>query len=1237
MKPSFKKTLSVILSALILLSSLFAMPISAEENTPKTYQYFAYDYENLTDYESWFATVQNGDMELETTSPINGNASIKTTLYKTGGGDYTGIAVLPNTTKLKSGAQYRVSAKSKVLSGSFNFGRIASIGMTAAGNTVNWSHIGISATTSGNGVPLNLFTAWASTTASSGIKKASGVIKVSETAGLTMLGAIYHANVLDDEGKASILLDDVVVAEIIDTVAATSDETMGTATVANQAGYANFAVNETAIFDATPNNGYYFVGWYDENGALVSESEKYETTVTTDLTLTAKFAKIANLIKVSFVSNGGTEVEEISGGSGVKINMPTQPTKEGFTFAGWYTDKDCTEIFPCKVFPEKDTTLYAKWIIGTYQDFENFTVTSNNPSKGEILNDSNYAYGGNHTFKAAVNKNVGHRVVVAQSADQKLSAYAAPGDKITISFKYKLVSGSVNFYPHTATVKNNVNALASYTTSAGKTGYANGYVYFGTDFTETSNDWKTFTHTYTLNSQSYFDGIGVEAAKSLGYTILFFTAKSDNTEIYVDDVMVYKTINIPINYATEAVRLEPANPQKPLTAAIQGDTLNFKAMCDASVTPTVKYGEKVIAPTDSVYSITVNATDALTVTAEGLTSAQNHAPGVGLNGENLTNYNADVFDKAPWEGDTVYHEAVMFVNSMDGKVQTTKKLLYPIDDIITLRNNDLNVWYVKGVDFKVENGKLVWLEGGKCPIFTEALAVPTDANDPFYDPALNYGGYNSASGYYTLEKDGPLGLKLMGDAHHEKFTVYVTYKHSKTWDEFGENGYTPKVPDNQSYDMQKFYDKLATNEDINVLVYGASTATGCASTGRNVNYDLFIGKEAGDLTVSQRSEKGYGISAPTFFEQATAKLVKEYGNNNKINYYNIAQGGTGAAWGVTNLAPRVNYMNEYYGKTIVPDIIYIKFAGNDVRTTPESLVNSYKSMISQFREFYPDVTIVLVAGKINNENCYIFGDYHNNVLEQEKAIEKLADATPNCIVAKTTSVWAEITESKDYEDYLSNNINHANDFWAKTTAQIIFASAAKNDDVSAVKTAYNNAAALRTASASSTGKNGLRVYNEIKKEWFKNGEIVEFGSVAIRTEKLDGALLTLENGAKGVAYSNGTNSAKTTAIWEETDGSYIFTAYLTGIVNEYYNTNYSVRSYAIDKNGNVYYGETVSTSVFAVANAIDNGKSSDQNEPTDTDKDAFYTFVTDANCNKYKEWCQSNNLNVGSLYNAKYN
>lgn len=189
-----------------------------------------------------------------------------------------------------------------------------------------------------------------------------------------------------------------------------------------------------------------------------------------------------------------------------------------------------------------------------------------------------------------------------------------------------------------------------------------------------------------------------------------------------------------------------------------------------------------------------------------------------------------------------------------------------------------------------------------------------------------------------------------------------------------------------------------------------------------------------------------------------------------------------------------------------------------------------------------------------------------------------------------------------------------------------------------VTTAYNNSAAIMHADYSSTGKNGLRVYNEIKTDWIGSAGIVEYGSVAARTARLEGEEVTLGNGVIGVAYSEGTaySTARSAILWETKDDANIYTSYLTSIPEKYYAEDYTVRAYAIDKDGNVYYGEEVNVSVYQIANSIDCGNTADGGEPTDIDKNSFYAFVSEKTSADYKQWCADNGNELGALYNAEY-
>lgn len=81
--------------------------------------------------------------------------------------------------------------------------------------------------------------------------------------------------------------------------------------------------------------GYTFIGWY--NG----ESEwNFETPVTADLTLTAKWQ--INRYTITFDTAGGSEVAPITQDYGTTITPPAAPTRTGYTFAGWDRESPTT-------------------------------------------------------------------------------------------------------------------------------------------------------------------------------------------------------------------------------------------------------------------------------------------------------------------------------------------------------------------------------------------------------------------------------------------------------------------------------------------------------------------------------------------------------------------------------------------------------------------------------------------------------------------------------------------------------------------------------------------------------------------------------------------------------------------------------------------------------------------------------------------------------------------------------
>ena len=141
-------------------------------------------------------------------------------------------------------------------------------------------------------------------------------------------------------------------------------ETNGGSAVASQ----TIVDNGTATTPTAPTKtGYTFAGWYTDAGC--TNSYDFLTAVTESITLYAKWT--VNTYTVTFNTDGGSAVDSQTVNYNSTARTPTAPTKEGYTFAGWYTDAGCTNSYDFLAAVTESITLYAKWTVNTY------TVTFN--------------------------------------------------------------------------------------------------------------------------------------------------------------------------------------------------------------------------------------------------------------------------------------------------------------------------------------------------------------------------------------------------------------------------------------------------------------------------------------------------------------------------------------------------------------------------------------------------------------------------------------------------------------------------------------------------------------------------------------------------------------------------------------------------------------------------------------------------------------------------------------------
>ncbi|MBQ8836104.1 MAG: S-layer homology domain-containing protein [Clostridia bacterium] len=85
-----------------------------------------------------------------------------------------------------------------------------------------------------------------------------------------------------------------------------------------------------------------------------------------------------NTYTVKFETNGGSAVSNQKVDKNDTATEPEAPTKDGYTFGGWYTDKELTKEYDFDTKVTKSFTLYAKWTEKASADENHFSDIGEN-------------------------------------------------------------------------------------------------------------------------------------------------------------------------------------------------------------------------------------------------------------------------------------------------------------------------------------------------------------------------------------------------------------------------------------------------------------------------------------------------------------------------------------------------------------------------------------------------------------------------------------------------------------------------------------------------------------------------------------------------------------------------------------------------------------------------------------------------------------------------------------------
>lgn len=361
-------------------------------------------------------------------------------------------------------------------------------------------------------------------------------------------------------------------------------------------------------------------------------------------------------------------------------------------------------------------------------------------------------------------------------------------------------------------------------------------------------------------------------------------------------------------------------------------------------------------------------------------------------------YELEQYTEKFWEGDTVYWESITFIQNKDGVVEPCP-LMYTPKEVLSVRSGDMMLEYRNGIDYKVENGKIVWLESGMIPFCSY------DKYSPKYP--------EGKSDWLVSALDSSRYIAIDGSVRAAQ--VMVTYTHEDTW--------KAAKPQSEADKLPKTMAKLQNKQQLKVVFYGDSITTGGDASG---NKETYIDPTTLEEVQANGNSSPY---TPSFAEMLISKMKKTYGYDDIVKI-NRAAGTTSSVWGADHVAELVNPHN--------PDLVVIGFGMNEPGRSAEDFKQSMTMIMDSIRSANPNAEFLLVSCMMPNPDAAAFAN--DKLGEQEAALYELQAQYGSVAVAPVNKMnKALIEQGKRFIDFTGNALNHPNDFSVRIYAQTLMA------------------------------------------------------------------------------------------------------------------------------------------------------------------------------------------------------
>ncbi|MDR1734447.1 MAG: SGNH/GDSL hydrolase family protein [Oscillospiraceae bacterium] len=360
-------------------------------------------------------------------------------------------------------------------------------------------------------------------------------------------------------------------------------------------------------------------------------------------------------------------------------------------------------------------------------------------------------------------------------------------------------------------------------------------------------------------------------------------------------------------------------------------------------------------------------------------------PGVPMEPQN-TLYPTDQYVREAyltpiWQTGIQYNEALTPLALPDGQLPDFS-LLYPIGEVLSVRDSSLAVEYTAGTDYTVASGKLRIPPGSSIPTYPYTFAYPAEASGDFRIQRADDGHY--------------IELGNGTDSFHVT-QLAVTYRPAAG------TAFPGAIPAPQARFLPHTLTKLENKEPLKLLVLGDSISFGCQASGWG----------------------GFQPYMPPYYELVRQSLEAKYSTS--IDMVNESIGGKQSDFGAENAAAFAEAHN--------PDLVILAFGMNDGFGV--SVMDYYRNMLkamSAFRAHNASVEFILVATMLPNP-AVAMKSMHAEYLLPLKTLSGRGAA-----LADMTSVTAAVLSRKqNYTDIAGNNFNHPNDWMVRVYAQTVLA------------------------------------------------------------------------------------------------------------------------------------------------------------------------------------------------------